>query len=109
LREEFIAVRGMIQEKIEKEHNLTVNLDGWTDNAKHSVYTCNVIFSDRSMAQYDCLDLSDDAHTADRLTGTLLESIKLSSPGAVSTSAAHRVSCVCICRADGNLDPKNWP
>jgi hypothetical protein len=37
LREEFISVKGMIQEKLEGAQNLTVNLDGWTDISKHSV------------------------------------------------------------------------
>ena len=70
MREEFIDVKGMIDELIEKWYNLTVNLDGWRDNSKHSVYTCNIIFPHRSMAQYDCQNLSDDIHTADRLRYT---------------------------------------
>ena len=64
-------MKAKIEELIQKGHNLTVNLDGWTDNAKHSVYTCNIIFPDRSVAQYDCKDLTHDVHTADRLSGTL--------------------------------------
>jgi hypothetical protein len=72
LREDFISVKGMIQEKLEGAQNLTVNLDGWTDISKHSVYTCNTVFPDRTIAQWDCRDLSADSHTADFLTGLLL-------------------------------------
>lgn len=71
LREEYLAVRAEIDQKLEKAHNVTVNLDGWTDNSKHSVYICNIIFPDRTIAQWDCQDLSAEAHTADFLTGML--------------------------------------
>ena len=64
-------MRDMIQQKLETAHNISVNLDGWTDKSKQSVYVCNIVFPDRTIAQWDCQNLSAESHTADFLTGML--------------------------------------
>lgn len=64
-------MRTMIQEKLESAHNLTINLDCWTDISNHSVITCNIVFPDRTIAQWDCRDVSAESHTADFLAGML--------------------------------------
>ena len=71
LREELIAARDMIHQKLKTAHNVTVNLDGWTDKSKQSVYVCNIVFPDLTIAQWDCQKLSADANIADFLTGML--------------------------------------
>ena len=69
-----MSVKAEILEKLEGQQNITVNIDGWTDNQGHSVYTCNIVFSDRQIAQWACEDLSADSHTGEYLKGTVHKS-----------------------------------
>ena len=68
-----MSVKAEILAKLEGQQNITVNLDGWTDNQGHSVYTCNIVFSDRQIAQWACEDLSADSHTGEYLRGNFRE------------------------------------
>jgi hypothetical protein len=43
LVQEGMCVKAEILEKLKEQQNITVNLDGWTDNQGHSVYTCNIV------------------------------------------------------------------
>ena len=69
LLREFMCVKAEIQEKLKGQQNITVNLDGWTDNRGHSVYTCNIVFPDRQIAQWACEDVSAESHTGEFLRG----------------------------------------
>ena len=66
-----MCVKAEIMEKLKGEQNITVNLDGWTDNQGHSIYTCNIVFSDRQIAQWACEDVSSESHTGEYLRGIL--------------------------------------
>ena len=73
LVQEGMCVKAEILEKLKEQQNITVNLDGWTDNQGHSVYTCNIVFPDRQIAQWACEDLSADSHTGEYLRGNIHE------------------------------------
>lgn len=72
LQDDYAYVITSIREKVAAATNITVNLDGWSDNTGHSVYACNVIFSDRTMAQFAVEDFSDDSHTGAFIAGASL-------------------------------------
>ena len=69
LLRETLCVKDEILKKLEGQQNITFNLDAWTDNAGHSVYACNIVFSDRQIAQWACEDKSSESHTAEYLAG----------------------------------------
>ena len=71
LLQESMSVKADILEKLKEQQNITVNLDGWMDNQGHSVYTCNIVFPDRQIAQWACEDLSADSHTGEYLRGNI--------------------------------------
>ena len=56
-----------IKNKVAQSMNMTMNLDGWTDNSNNSVYACNLIFPDKSVAQWCCEDFSNESHTANTI------------------------------------------
>ena len=62
-----MCIKKEIEEKLKDQQNIAVNVDGWTDNQGHSVYTCNIVFADRTIAQWACEDLSADQHTGEYL------------------------------------------
>ena len=49
LDEEFEAVRTELRKRVQDEYNITVNVDGWDDAAGKSVYTCNMVFTNRRL------------------------------------------------------------
>ena len=60
-----MCVKAEIQVKLKGQPNITVNLDGWTENRGHSVYTCNIVFPDRQIAQWACEDVLPESHTGE--------------------------------------------
>ncbi len=99
LLQESMSVKADILEKLKEQQNITVNLDGWTDNQGHSVYTCNIVFPDRQIAQWACEDLSADSHTGKYLRGNIHE-VYLPWQGTAihfcNVSAALRMRYVCL-------------
>ena len=70
LLREFMCVKAEIQEELRGQQNITENLDSWTDNRGHSVYTSNIVFPDRQIAQWACEDVSPESHTGEFLRGS---------------------------------------
>jgi hypothetical protein len=58
-----------LQERTLAPENLTVSVDGWTDQAKHSVYACTLSFPDGTTALFDAVDLSEETHSGKNLAG----------------------------------------
>lgn len=56
-----------LQERTLAPENLTVSVDGWTDQAKHSVYACTLSFPDGTTALFDAVDLSEETHSGKNL------------------------------------------
>ncbi|CAK0733675.1 hypothetical protein CVIRNUC_000314 [Coccomyxa viridis] len=76
LLREFMCVKAEIQEELRDQQNITENLDSWTDNRGHSVYTSNIVFPDRQIAQWACEDVSPESHTGEFLRDLTLKYIK---------------------------------
>jgi len=69
---EHARCKQAIAARIAAAENLTVSIDGWTDEAKRSVYAFNVNFPDGSTALLGSLDLSDETHSGVALAGSHL-------------------------------------
>jgi len=84
---EHARCKQAIAARIAAAENLTVSIDGWTDEAKWSVYAFNVNFPDGSTALLGSLDLSDETHSGVALAEHAVRWIK--------EVGANRVSALC--------------
>jgi hypothetical protein len=66
---EYAAVVVKQRMKIAKSQDLTLTLDGWTDEQKRSILTFVLLFPDRTATLLESQDVSDIIHSAENLAG----------------------------------------
>ncbi|CAF1410262.1 unnamed protein product, partial [Didymodactylos carnosus] len=71
LIQETILVESKNDEMLNEAQHLTLNMDGWTDQAGHSLYEYNVVTETRKNVILALKDLSEFNHTATFLTDQL--------------------------------------
>jgi hypothetical protein len=66
---EYAAVVIKQRAKIAKSQNLTMALDGWTDQQKRAILAFVVLFPDRTATLLETQDVSDIIHSAENVAG----------------------------------------
>jgi hypothetical protein len=66
---EYASVLVKQRTKISKSHNLTLALDGWTDEQKYSILAFVLLFPDRTATLLETQDVSDIIHSAENMAG----------------------------------------
>jgi hypothetical protein len=69
LQTEYAAVVVKQHNKIAKSHNLTLALDGWTDQQKRAILAFVLLFPDRTATLLESQDVSDIVHSAENMAG----------------------------------------
>ena len=69
VEQEFQVVRKELRAKVQEEENMTMNADGWGTTGNDSVYTCSLVFQDRTCHVWDSVDMSGVPHTAINIAG----------------------------------------
>jgi hypothetical protein len=63
-------------EKLKGQQQLTLSLDGWTDNSGNRIYTLRVLKGAKKKYFLDILDLNSKRHTADNIFAAIKSSLK---------------------------------
>jgi hypothetical protein len=65
-----------IFKKIKEQKNLTLSLDGWTNNSGNSIYALMALKGANKKYFIDVLDLNSKRHTADNIFSAIKSSLK---------------------------------
>ncbi|OAV85094.1 hypothetical protein PTTG_30797 [Puccinia triticina 1-1 BBBD Race 1] len=63
-------------ETLKNQNQLTLSLDGWTDNSGNSIYTLMALKGSKKKYFVDVLDLHAKRHTADNIFSAIKSSLK---------------------------------